>query len=99
MMMGTMIMMTTMCLMLSHSVPGLRQLARRPKRESNTPTAQPMEVALYVPDEPRIPKVCTEELDEGECGSNEEGTPDLRYFYDAAKNSCDMFPYSGLLRV
>ncbi|EEC10941.1 serine protease inhibitor, putative, partial [Ixodes scapularis] len=43
----------------------------------------------------RIPKVCTEEQDEGECGSHEEGTPDLRYFYDAAKNSCDMFPYSG----
>uniref|UniRef100_A0A6B0UR98 Secreted protein n=1 Tax=Ixodes ricinus TaxID=34613 RepID=A0A6B0UR98_IXORI len=33
-MMGTMIMMTTMCLVLSHSVPGLRRLARRPMRES-----------------------------------------------------------------
>ncbi|KAM7288492.1 papilin-like [Ixodes scapularis] len=66
-----------------------------PKAGINTPATQPMEVDLYVPDAPRIPKVCTEGQDEGECGDNEGGTPAFRYYYDTAKNSCEVFPYSG----
>uniref|UniRef100_A0A6B0VCI1 Putative kunitz n=1 Tax=Ixodes ricinus TaxID=34613 RepID=A0A6B0VCI1_IXORI len=66
-----------------------------PKAGIKTPTAQPIEVALYVPDAPRIPKVCTEEQDEGKCDSNEEGTQEFRYYYNTAKNSCEIFPYKG----
>uniref|UniRef100_A0A0K8RGZ7 Putative secreted protein n=1 Tax=Ixodes ricinus TaxID=34613 RepID=A0A0K8RGZ7_IXORI len=48
-----------------------------PKAGINTPAAQPIEAAVYVPDAPRIPKVCTAY---GHCASGQE--PELRYFYN-----------------
>ncbi|CAN8000698.1 unnamed protein product, partial [Ixodes hexagonus] len=38
---------------------------------------------------------CTEEVDAGNCDSDEKGTPVFKFFYDRNKSECEIFSYSG----
>ncbi|KAM7289884.1 tissue factor pathway inhibitor-like [Ixodes scapularis] len=60
-----------------------------------TPAPEPTYTAAYVPDAPRLPKICMLEEDIGECDSGEEGNDELRVFFNAQTNTCEHFPYSG----